>query len=205
MWLPSTRTTPKPRLAAPGSIPITTCMGSDSGTSLGCLPSALPLRRRPSFSRHLVLGDVEVGVDLVDVVVLLERVEQAQQRVRRRALDLDRALRLHRTSADSISTPAPSSASRTALRSRRLADHPQLVAVLAHVLGAGVDRGDQVVLAVAAAVDRRSTPRFSKIQATEPGSPRLPPCLVKAWRTSALVRLRLSVSASTRIAAPPGP
>jgi YebC/PmpR family DNA-binding regulatory protein len=39
----------------------------------------------------------------------------------------------------------------------------------------------------------------------EPGSPRLPSCLVKASRTSAVVRLRLSVSASTRIAAPPGP
>ncbi len=35
----------------------------------------------------------------------------------------------------------------------RLADHAQLLAVLAHVLGAGVDRDDQVVLAVAVGVD----------------------------------------------------
>ena len=40
MWLPSTRTMPKPRLAAPGSIPITTCMQRDSGARLGCLPEA---------------------------------------------------------------------------------------------------------------------------------------------------------------------
>ena len=50
-----------------------------------------------------------------------------------------------------------------------------------------------------------SSPFFSKIQATEPGSPRLPPALLKAWRISEPVRLRLSVSASTNTATPPGP
>ena len=39
----------------------------------------------------------------------------------------------------------------------------------------------------------------------EPGSPRFPPAFEKMWRTSEPVRLRLSVSASTRIATPPGP
>ena len=33
----------------------------------------------------------------------------------------------------------------------------------------------------------------------------LPPYLVKAWRTSATVRVRLSVSVSTITAAPAGP
>src|SRR5262249_26835700 len=49
------------------------------------------------------------------------------------------------------------------------------------------------------------TPRESNSQPTQPDSPRLPPPRVKALRTSATVRLRLSVIDSTRIAAPPGP
>ena len=67
--------------------------------------------------------------------------------------DLDRALRLHRH----LGGPDldPGALERLAHRAQvaRLAEHPQLVAVLAHVLGAGVDRRDQVVLAVAGAVD----------------------------------------------------
>ena len=47
--------------------------------------------------------------------------------------------------------------------------------------------------------------RLSKIQATDPASPRLPPPREKAARTSAAVRLRLSVSALSMMAAPPGP
>src|SRR4051794_14972142 len=102
MRLPSTRTMPKPRLAAPGSIPITTCMGRDSGRSLGCLPACMHrrlLRFAPAGGGEVVVsatlayrffnwlprigsstdylghdpfGDVEVGVDLADVVVLFE-------------------------------------------------------------------------------------------------------------------------------------
>ena len=41
--------------------------------------------------------------------------------------------------------------------------------------------------------------------ATEPPVPRLPPCLLNAWRTSATARLRLSVITSTSTATPPGP
>jgi len=41
--------------------------------------------------------------------------------------------------------------------------------------------------------------------ATEPSVPRLPPCFEKAWRTSATVRVRLSVMQSTITAAPPVP
>jgi hypothetical protein len=36
-------------------------------------------------------------------------------------------------------------------------------------------------------------------------SPRLPPCLLNAVRIDEAVRLRLSVSASTMTATPPGP
>ena len=47
-------------------------------------------------------------------------------------------------------------------------------------------------------------PQCLNRKATEPSAPRLPPCLVKAWRTSATVRVRLSVRQSTITAAPPG-
>ena len=40
---------------------------------------------------------------------------------------------------------------------------------------------------------------------TAPVAPRLPPCLVKTARTAPPVRLRLSLSASTMMATPPGP
>jgi hypothetical protein len=40
---------------------------------------------------------------------------------------------------------------------------------------------------------------------TEPVSPMAPPALVKAARTFDALRLRLSVSASTMSATPPGP
>ena len=43
------------------------------------------------------------------------------------------------------------------------------------------------------------------IQFTEPSSPMFPPFLLKACRTSATVRTRLSVMVSTRMAVPPGP
>ena len=48
-------------------------------------------------------------------------------------------------------------------------------------------------------------PLRSNIQATEPGAPSEPPYLPNAKRTSAAVRLRLSVSASTISAAPLAP
>src|SRR5438477_4206224 len=55
---------------------------------------------------------------------------------------------------------------------------------------------------------RRSTvtrPHFWNIHPTEPEAPRLPPYFWIRLRTSATVRFRLSVSAWTRIATPPGP
>ena len=53
--------------------------------------------------------------------------------------------------------------------------------------------------------DTSTTPLRSNCHATEPGVPRLALCLLKIARTSAAVRLRLSVSASTMMATPSGP
>ena len=50
-----------------------------------------------------------------------------------------------------------------------------------------------------------TTPRRSKSQATAPFVPRLPSCLANVCLTSAAVRFRLSVSASTKTATPPSP
>ena len=77
------------------------------------------------------------------------------------------------------STPSASIASRTATRSEVEEDHPDQVAVSPDVIGAGVDRGDQVVLRVALAVDQDDA-ALPKTYATEPGSPRLPPLRSKA-------------------------
>ena len=84
-------------------------------------------------------------------------------------------------------------------------DHLEHVLVERHVLGAGVDRRHQVVLRVACARPRRARPSSRR---SRPPSPARRGCrrrLVKAWRTSEPVRLRLSVSASTSTATPPGP
>jgi hypothetical protein len=45
-------------------------------------------------------------------------------------------------------------------------------------------------------------PQWVNRKATLPSVPRLPPCLAKAWRTSATVRVLLSVRQSTITAAP---
>src|SRR5215218_1716005 len=146
MWFPSTRTTPKPRFAAPGSMPITTCTGSDSRNSVGCLPLGGELLEN-------VGGNVEVGVDLVDVVLVVERVEQLQNPLGVVPIQLDGAFRLRDQTGGLDLDPFAFERFPDAGQGGRLADHPQLVLVLAHILGAGVDRPDQIVLAVAAAVD----------------------------------------------------
>ena len=48
-------------------------------------------------------------------------------------------------------------------------------------------------------------PQCLNWKATQPSVPMLPPYLLKAWRTSATVRVLLSVTQSTMIAAPPMP
>ena len=109
------------------------------------------------------------------------------------------------SSTCSHSMPAASSASRTAVRaagsvitsmvspSRVTSSAPPSMA--ASMTSSSLKR-------VASTV---TEPRRSKIQATAPGPPRLPLCLVKMLRTSAAERLRLSVSTSTMTATPLGP
>src|SRR5262249_16882690 len=156
--LPSTRTTPKPRLAAPGSIPITTCMGSDSGTRPGCLlgpagrnganvglsTSFAPAQPgRGLGDREFLengLAHVEVRVPLVDVVGLLERVDELEQPFGLAALDQDRAFRLHRLFGRDDLYARCLQCLANGAEIGRVADDAQLVTVLAHVLGAGVDR-----------------------------------------------------------------
>jgi hypothetical protein len=50
-----------------------------------------------------------------------------------------------------------------------------------------------------------SWPQCLNWKATQPSVPMLPPYLLKAWRTSATVRVLLSVRQSTITAAPPMP
>ena len=152
MRLPATRTTPKPVLATPGSIPMTTIMGSDSGPAPGCLFRALELAR--DLLQDLV-RNVEVRVHGLHVVVLVETPRRASAGGAPRPPPPRPS-----TSAPSRSRPSRprrrqrSSASRTAARSRRVARDLEQVAVGRDVLGAGVDGDEQVVLRVAVAVDR---------------------------------------------------
>ena len=62
-----------------------------------------------------------------------------------------------------------------------------------------------MVSASATSAAKRISPTRSNWKLTLLLSPSEPPYLVKAARTSLAVRLRLSVSASTITAAPPGP
>jgi hypothetical protein len=81
------------------------------------------------------------------------------------------------------------------------------VAVLGgfHILGARLDRGFEHLLLIPHARGILIRPMRSKPWLTAPDAPRLPPFLLNAVRTFVAVRLRLSVSASTMIATPPGP
>ena len=124
----------------------------------GRMPSRGPSPRERPLGGGLLeqlLRDVEVRVHGLDVVVVVEGLHQPDQRPRLRL-----RLRPRRP------TSAPSSAPRTRPRRRspraRLADrrqggglggHLEQVAVGGHVLGAGIDRGEQVLLAVAVGVD----------------------------------------------------
>ena len=99
-------------------------------------------------------GDVEVGVDRVDVVVL---VEVSISRISRRAsasADLDDVLGLHRELGRLDLDPRLLERGADRGQSEAAVSHLEQVAVLDDVFGAGVDRGDQVVLAVALRVDQ---------------------------------------------------
>src|SRR3954471_13094807 len=77
MRFPAVRTTPNPVFAIPGSIPMT-ITPLHSRKAGGCPFIRLWSARRCRLLEDL-LGNVEVGVHRVDVVVLLERIHQPEQ------------------------------------------------------------------------------------------------------------------------------
>src|SRR5215210_3177769 len=147
--LPDTRTTPKPVLAVPGSIPMTITplhsrtrggcpLSQDavaarsrisSGTSkLACTESTSSCSSRASISRRSALAHLDGALRLQRDL---------------RGLDLDSGLLERRADGAEIG---------------RGGGDLEQVAVLADVLGAGVDRGHPVVLAVAVAVHQDHSP-----------------------------------------------
>src|SRR5215203_4953939 len=104
------------------------------------------------FLQH-VSGDVEIRVDLVDVVLVVERVEQLEHPLSIVPFHFDAAFRLRDQSRGLDLDAFAFERFPDGGQGGQLADHPQFVLVLTDVFGAGVDRPDQVVLAVAAAVD----------------------------------------------------
>src|SRR3954470_5504491 len=148
MWLPSTRTIPNPRFAAPGSIPITTCIGEGF-----CDAHRMPSSSSGSQLLQDLSRNVEVGEDFVDVVLLVEGVKQLEEPFGVVSLQLHGAFRFDRQPGRFELDPFAFQGLLHRRQVARVADYPQLVLVGAHVLGAGVDRSDQVVLAVATAVD----------------------------------------------------
>ena len=97
---------------------------------------------------------VEVRVYGLDVVVVVERLDQPDQGsglgLRR---DLDDRVRLHRQVGGADLDPGLLERGADGGQRRGLGRHLEQVAVLADVVGAGVDRRDQVVLVVALAID----------------------------------------------------
>src|SRR4051794_26129900 len=154
IWPPATRTTPKPVFATPGSIPMTTIMGSDSAPALGRLHLAV-YARLGVLSGDLLqnLGrDVEVRVDGLDVIVLVQGLHQAHHGTGVALAHLDDVLRLHGQLGrlDVHIGGLEGSAHRGEILGG--ADHLQRVSLAGYVLGSRVDRPDQVVLAVAVGV-----------------------------------------------------
>src|SRR6476646_2726255 len=176
IWPPATRTTPKPVFATPGSIPMTTIMGNDSGPEAGCLQgpeggdfvAAAPCKAAkppqlihrapetpgsgPPSGRDLlqqVRGNVEVRVNGLDVVVVVEGLHQAHHRTGIGRPDLNDVLRLHRELGGLDVHASRLERPAHCGQVLRGADHLERVPLAGDVLGPGVDRGDQVVLGVA--------------------------------------------------------
>src|SRR3954451_9675592 len=155
---PTVRTTPNPVLAIPGSMPMTITASAFSPRPRMSFLRTAPGGAAPASGRRRGLLEdlfrhVEVRVHRVDVVVLLERVHQPEQGRGVVLSDLDGGLRLHRE-LGGLNLDAGVLESRANGRQIRCRGGDlEEVAVLGHVLGSGIDRRHQVVLAVAIAVD----------------------------------------------------
>mgnify|MGYP002651274878 CR=1 FL=1 len=107
------------------------------------------------------------------------------------------------TSATSGLRPAASSAFCTASNSVGLLSTSMDWSSCVTTSSAPASRATSMTLSSLTPGANRNWPTCLNWKATEPSVPRLPPCLLKAWRTSATVRTRLSVMQSTMTAAPP--
>jgi hypothetical protein len=108
-------------------------------------------------------------------------------------------------SASSGLSPAFSSASRTAAKSGGAHSTSTEPSSLRTTSSAPASIAASITLSSLVPGANSSCPQCLNRNATEPSEPTLPPFLVKAWRTSATVRVRLSVRQSTMTAAPPAP
>src|SRR5947209_18153119 len=148
---PRASTTPKPVLADPGSIPSTIT----TRVILLSAPDASRAVGRPGRRRELSDAledrslDIEVGVHRGHVVVVLERLDQAHERAGVRLVDLDTARGPHRQLGRLDLDPGLLQRGPHARELRRLGDDLVHALVADDILGAGVDRRHEVLLAVA--------------------------------------------------------
>ena len=119
------------------------CPRVASSASDRSIPAQRIRQVRASGVREHRVRDVEVEVDVLDVVALLERVDQPQQRAGLVGVDLDLRLGQQREVGALDRDPASSSAARSAGEVVRLGRDQPHVAVLAHVLRAAVGRGER--------------------------------------------------------------
>ena len=152
-----------------------------------------------------VVGDLEVGRHGLDVVVVLEHVQQLQQGLC--GFGADRHAAARPPVEPGLLRRAELGLERVAHGGELLgrADDLMSIGVARHIVGAGFERGLEHGIGAGRLAGKRITPLRSNMKETLFVSPRLPPALEKAMRISEAVRLRLSVSASTMIATPPGP
>ena len=109
-----------------------------------------------------------------------------------------------RISAEEIAKPASSTAPRT--RASAVGSHVISQTPSSSVTSsAPASAAASISSSSSASPSTTTTPSRSNRNATEPVWPSEPPALLNAARTFEAVRLRLSVSASTTNAAPPGP
>src|SRR5580700_11096538 len=131
--LPATSITPHPVCRSPGSSPKTRISGS--------LPA-----RSGAQPRHHVFGHFEIGVDVLDIVAVLERLEELEEARRRLLADFRGGLRTpdeaRRAGRDE------SALERIANRVQilRRANHQVLLGIALDVSGPGFDRGFEHVI-----------------------------------------------------------
>ena len=183
---------PRPRPSRCGA-------GRDRGPGSAGASAGEPRQRR--------LRDLEIGDDPLHVVVVVQRLEQLEQASRPCSSSSGTVTCGFQLSPACSGGPkrASSCSCTAASSSGGAGDLVALLGTLA-VVGTGLDRGlEHRVGRWPRSLGSGSGPTRSNWKLTLLVSPSAPPCLPKVERTSLAVRLRLSVSASTITATPPGP